>query len=172
MLNPTTRSNRETVFVSRSGVRRPTASNALAPHERPKIRDVVFRFLHAFVAQILQTFACNAVHTVEARCCRWILMTHYRVGRNKLPLAQEITAANRVGLEGHAFDCYGAMRRRFTSILPKVHSVTANDETNNPTFLAFRDGGRRHRPCTPTTHKKTIRMPSRFTSTSEECWPS
>jgi CRP-like cAMP-binding protein len=160
MLNPTTRSNRETVFVSRSGVRRPTASNALAPHERPKIRDVVFRFLHALVAQILQTFACNAVHTVEARCCRWILMTHDRVGRNKLPLTQEflaamlavrlptvsvvtrtlqtaglitqrrraITAVNRVGLEGHAFDCYGAIRRTFTSVLLKEYSVTANVE--------------------------------------------
>jgi CRP-like cAMP-binding protein len=33
--------------------------------------------------------ACNAVHTVEARCCRWILSTHDRLNQDALPLTHE-----------------------------------------------------------------------------------
>ena len=36
----------------------------------PAIRTILLRFTEAFLAQTFQTVACNAVHTVEARCCR------------------------------------------------------------------------------------------------------
>jgi CRP-like cAMP-binding protein len=44
------------------------------------------------MAQTLQTVACNAVHSVEARCCRWILMSQDRVGKGDLPLTHEFLA--------------------------------------------------------------------------------
>ncbi|WP_158918823.1 Crp/Fnr family transcriptional regulator [Caulobacter sp. S45] len=36
-----------------------------------------------------QSAACNAVHHVEARLCRWLLMSRDRAGANMLPLTQE-----------------------------------------------------------------------------------
>lgn len=59
---------------------------------RPAIQRLVLRFTEALLAQTLQTVACNAVHSVEARCCRWILMSQDRVGKADLPLTHEFLA--------------------------------------------------------------------------------
>jgi CRP-like cAMP-binding protein len=59
---------------------------------RPAIQRLVLRFTEALLAQTLQTVACNAVHNVEARCCRWILMSQDRLGQPDLPLTQEFLA--------------------------------------------------------------------------------
>ena len=48
---------------------------------RPAIQRLVMRFTEVLMAQTLQSVACNAVHGVEARCCRWILMSQDRVGK-------------------------------------------------------------------------------------------
>jgi len=60
--------------------------------ERPGLRHVMFRFTEAFLAQTLQTVACNAVHSVEARCCRSILTTRDRTDRDEVPLTHEALA--------------------------------------------------------------------------------
>jgi Mn-dependent DtxR family transcriptional regulator len=36
--------------------------------------------------------SCNAVHPVEARCCRWILNMHDRADGDALPLTHEFLA--------------------------------------------------------------------------------
>jgi CRP-like cAMP-binding protein len=59
---------------------------------RPMIRQLVLRYTEALMAQTLQTVACNAVHSVETRCCRWILMSQDRVGEAELPLTHEFLA--------------------------------------------------------------------------------
>jgi CRP-like cAMP-binding protein len=41
---------------------------------------------------IMQSAACNAVHSVEQRLSRWLLMAHDRVGRDDFPLRQEFVA--------------------------------------------------------------------------------
>jgi CRP-like cAMP-binding protein len=56
---------------------------------RSDIRHIFMRYTEALLAQTFQTVACNAVHPVEARCCRWILATHDRVQRDDLPLTHE-----------------------------------------------------------------------------------
>lgn len=38
---------------------------------------------------MMQSVACNALHSIEARCCRWLLATHDRVGASVIPLTQE-----------------------------------------------------------------------------------
>jgi CRP-like cAMP-binding protein len=60
--------------------------------QRPTIRRVLFRYTEALLAQTLQTVACNAVHSVEARCCRVILSTHDRTDKDDIPLTHEILA--------------------------------------------------------------------------------
>lgn len=53
------------------------------------MRTVVFHYVHALFNQIAQSAACNSFHTVEQRCCRWLLMTHDRVHSDKFILTQE-----------------------------------------------------------------------------------
>jgi CRP-like cAMP-binding protein len=44
------------------------------------------------INQFQQTAACNARHQVEARCARWLLLSHDKVGSGSLPLTQEFLA--------------------------------------------------------------------------------
>jgi CRP-like cAMP-binding protein len=53
------------------------------------INQLLRSFMEAFLAQTFQTLACNAVHGVEARCCRWVLSTHDRIDQDTLPLTHE-----------------------------------------------------------------------------------
>jgi CRP-like cAMP-binding protein len=58
----------------------------------PALRHLVRRYVEALLAQTFQTVACNAVHSVDARCCRWILSTHDRADQDTLPLTHEFLA--------------------------------------------------------------------------------
>jgi CRP-like cAMP-binding protein len=53
---------------------------------------VVTRYAQALIGFIMQSTACNAVHTVEQRLARWLLTAQDRVGRNDFPLTQEFVA--------------------------------------------------------------------------------
>jgi CRP-like cAMP-binding protein len=64
--------------------------HAIAEH--PDLAEAVRRFTHGMINQISQTTACNQVHTVQQRMCRWLLMTHDRVGADEFHLTQELLA--------------------------------------------------------------------------------
>jgi CRP-like cAMP-binding protein len=51
------------------------------------------RYAQGFVAFLMRSVACNALHSVDERCARWLLTTRDRVGRNQFPLTQEFLAA-------------------------------------------------------------------------------
>ncbi len=53
---------------------------------RPKLRRLILSYTEALLAQTFQTVSCNAVHSVEARCCNWILSTRDRIDEDVLPL--------------------------------------------------------------------------------------
>jgi len=61
--------------------------------ENPEFSGVVHRFAQAWTDQIGRSGTCNAVHSVEERCARWLLMTQDRLGSDMLPLTQEFLAA-------------------------------------------------------------------------------
>jgi CRP-like cAMP-binding protein len=56
---------------------------------RPAIQTALSRFLHGLAAQSMQTIACNRLHSLLARCCRWLLTYQDRVVSDDLPLTQE-----------------------------------------------------------------------------------
>jgi CRP-like cAMP-binding protein len=56
------------------------------------LRDLLVRYYTAFSTQVSYAVACNGLHTVEKRCCRWLLMTQDRVGADLLPLTHEFLA--------------------------------------------------------------------------------
>ena len=55
-------------------------------------RDVVALYAQANLLQIMQGTACNALHDVKQRCCRWLLQTQDRVGTREFLLKQEFLA--------------------------------------------------------------------------------
>jgi CRP-like cAMP-binding protein len=55
-------------------------------------RQHLDRYLQAYVNMLGQLAACNRLHSVFERCCRWLLMTRDRVNVDELPLTQEFLA--------------------------------------------------------------------------------
>ena len=56
------------------------------------LRDALFRYTYALMAQISQTAACNRFHESDARLSRWLLMTRDRVGSDDFLLTHEFLA--------------------------------------------------------------------------------
>jgi CRP-like cAMP-binding protein len=54
--------------------------------------DLVSRYTQAFVGLVMQSVACNGLHSAEERCCRWLLMTHDRVEQDEFALTHEFMA--------------------------------------------------------------------------------
>jgi CRP-like cAMP-binding protein len=54
--------------------------------------ELLTRYSQAFVGVIMQSTACNAVHSVEQRLARWLLMAQDRMAANEFPLTQEFVA--------------------------------------------------------------------------------
>ena len=60
-----------------------------AANESQAIRDLLVRYNDLLLARIQQSVACNALHTLEARLCRWLLQANDSVDDNVIPLTQE-----------------------------------------------------------------------------------
>jgi CRP-like cAMP-binding protein len=58
----------------------------------PRIRHLVDRHTEALYGHAIQSVACNALHSVEARFCRWLLTCHDRISNDTVALTQEFLA--------------------------------------------------------------------------------
>ncbi len=47
--------------------------------QSPRMRAALLRYTHVFFNHIALTAACAHFHSLEQRCCRWLLMTHDRM---------------------------------------------------------------------------------------------
>ena len=56
---------------------------------RGSFYDLIAQYSQAHLALVMQSIACNALHHVEERCARWLLMTQDRVGREDFQLTHE-----------------------------------------------------------------------------------
>jgi CRP-like cAMP-binding protein len=76
------------------------------------LRQALFRYTYALMAQISQTAACNRFHEAEARLARWLLMTRERVGSDEFPLTHEFLA-HMLGLRREGVtEAASALKRR------------------------------------------------------------
>lgn len=57
-----------------------------------RIRHLVDRHTEALYGHAIQSVACNALHSVEARFCRWLLTCHDRISTDTIALTQEFLA--------------------------------------------------------------------------------
>ena len=62
-----------------------------AEADRPgPLRHMLSQYYNAFTFQVSYSVACNGLHRVEQRCCRWLLMAADRVGSNVLTLTHDL----------------------------------------------------------------------------------
>jgi CRP-like cAMP-binding protein len=60
--------------------------------ESPEFRAACEAYAQAFVGHLLQNVACNAAHSAEQRCARWLLMCHDHAEHDTVELTQECLA--------------------------------------------------------------------------------
>jgi CRP-like cAMP-binding protein len=65
--------------------------NHLSPHSL--LHRLLLHYTHAFLAQVSQSAACNALHPVVKRLARWVLTVQERAGNDRFPLTHEFLAA-------------------------------------------------------------------------------
>lgn len=56
---------------------------------RGALHRLVGHYAHALMIQVMQSAGCNALHPIEKRACKWLLMTHDRVFTNEFKLTHE-----------------------------------------------------------------------------------
>ena len=92
-------------------------------------RDLMNRWAQALTAMIMQSTACNGLHTVEERCARWLLMTHDRVDGNEFQLTHEFLAI-----------MLGVRRPSVTLVMGTLHEAGIIDHGRKRTRIVDRRG--------------------------------
>ena len=59
---------------------------------RGAFHELMVHFAQALFGFVAQSTACNAIHLVEQRLARWLLMAQDRMGSDEFPLTQEFVA--------------------------------------------------------------------------------
>jgi CRP-like cAMP-binding protein len=59
---------------------------------RGPLHELIGRYAQVLIAQMMQSTACNAIHDVQQRCARWLLMTHDRMHERDFRLSHEFLA--------------------------------------------------------------------------------
>jgi CRP-like cAMP-binding protein len=54
-----------------------------------RLQELLLRYTQVTLIQLAQSASCNRFHSMEARLCRWLLISRDRVRSNILPLTQE-----------------------------------------------------------------------------------
>jgi CRP-like cAMP-binding protein len=78
------------------------------------IRDLCIQYNEVLLSQARITAACNAMHVIEARFCRWLLQSADRAASSTVNLTQEFLA-----------EMLGVRRTSVTEVASKIQSAGA-----------------------------------------------
>ena len=56
------------------------------------LNELIARYTHAFLSMTSIAAACNRLHTLDQRMCRWLKLVHNRVRRDEFPMRQQFMA--------------------------------------------------------------------------------
>ena len=101
----------------------------------PVLRDLINRYADSLLAQVLQSVACNALHPVEARTCRWLLTMQDRANSPELPLTQE-----------HLAELLGVRRTTVTRVMAELQTAGAIRHSRGKVLVTNR-GRLKHASC-------------------------
>ncbi len=71
----------------------PVAQLEAAKRQSPSLRFLFARYADCLLAQVLQSTACNAIHSIEQRTAKWIISAMERTGDTSVPLTHEELAS-------------------------------------------------------------------------------
>ena len=61
--------------------------------DRPsRLNELCAKYTHAFLVMTSQTAACNRLHPINERLCRWLKLVHNRLHRDEFPIRQHFLA--------------------------------------------------------------------------------
>jgi CRP-like cAMP-binding protein len=92
LLEATTVSHRYLIQLAGHGYRVAAAALLTAASVDQDLRDTILRYEAAFRTHTMQGMACNGLHNIEQRCCRWLLMSRDRVDSDEIKLTHEFLA--------------------------------------------------------------------------------
>jgi CRP-like cAMP-binding protein len=64
-------------------------TDVITSAENDALHTALNRYTQALMSMIARAVACNALHSVHQRACRWLLITHDRAGTDEFLLTQE-----------------------------------------------------------------------------------
>lgn len=105
-------------------------------HKSAHMQDLLVSYSETLLSQVMQTVACNSLHSIEERLSRWLLMMHDRAGCEKLTYTHEFLArmmgANRtsVTLAAQSLQNLGLIsyRRGMMQVLNRIGLEAASCE--------------------------------------------
>jgi CRP-like cAMP-binding protein len=87
-----TTANRLIVQVPGEALRLPEDVLRQEVSQDSALRRMLILYHTAYLAQVSQAVACNGLHSVHQRCCRWLLMTQDRAHSDVFPMTHEFLA--------------------------------------------------------------------------------
>lgn len=91
-LGATVAVSRTFVQIAGEAVRISAARLRQRAEHSPILRQLLIRHAYANLAQAHQSAACNALHELEQRLCRWLLMSQDRTASQQVRLTQQYLA--------------------------------------------------------------------------------
>jgi CRP-like cAMP-binding protein len=92
LLGGRTASQRVLVQVGGSASRVAMPELVAATRRSPALQALLLGYVRFFLIQVLQSVACNGLHSVRQRSARWLLMTHDRAGSDSFGLTHQFLA--------------------------------------------------------------------------------
>ena len=83
-----------------------------AKKQSGSLNDLFVRYADCLLAQVLQSVACNALHPIEERCLRWLLVLQDRLGSPVLPVTHEMLAEMLGVRRSYLTSVLGGLQRR------------------------------------------------------------
>ncbi|HEX3601343.1 MAG TPA: Crp/Fnr family transcriptional regulator [Lacipirellulaceae bacterium] len=97
--------------------------------QHPELKRLILRYEASLLAQSMQGIACNGLHSVEQRCCRWLLMARDRSDSNDIALTHEFLAL-----------MLGVRRASVSDVLGPLHDAALIRSTRGQITILDRDG--------------------------------
>jgi CRP-like cAMP-binding protein len=93
------------------------------------LRRLLLLYSTAYQTQVSYSVACNGLHAIQQRCCRWLLMTHDRMDSDSMPLTHEFLGV-----------MLGVRRASVTEVLGPLHEMGLVNNSRGTIKVVDRDG--------------------------------
>jgi CRP-like cAMP-binding protein len=123
------RTTASTTFVQIPGTAHRISTEDFIREVRDRVsplNDLIASYVHAFLVLTSMTAACNRLHSIDQRLCRWLRMTYNRARRREFPVRHEFLA-EMLGVHRPTVSTAASMLQRAGLISYKYGKLTVLD---------------------------------------------